>query len=84
MTLHGVRFVMDGGRWDRFKKNPVMLYMHTRGKVVGKWSNVRFEYGAWVATPVFDLKDSFAANIARQVKDEFLIACSIGVHIHKA
>jgi hypothetical protein len=84
MTMHGVRFQMTGGRWDRFKKNPVMLYMHTRGRVVGKWIDLRFESGAWMAKPVFDLKDSLGVEIARQVGDGFLNACSIGVQIHKA
>lgn len=84
MTMHGIRFSIKGGRWERFNKNPVMLYMHTRGKVVGKWVNVRLEAGAYKADPVFDLKNQFSAEIARQVNDEFLNACSIGVQIHSA
>lgn len=84
MTMHGVRFQMEGGRWERFNKNPIMLYMHVRGKVIGKWVNVRFEAGAWYADPVFDMKDKEAEEIGRKVEDGFLNASSIGVHIHAA
>ena len=33
-----------GIRTERFKKNPVMLYMHAREKgVIGRWDNIRTE-----------------------------------------
>lgn len=33
-----------GIRTERFKKNPVMLYMHEREKgVIGRWDNIRAE-----------------------------------------
>jgi hypothetical protein len=84
MTMHGVRFSMEGGRWERFNKNPVMLFMHVRGKVIGKWVKVRFESGAWWADPVFDIKDEEAKEIARKVEEGFLNASSVGVQIHAA
>jgi hypothetical protein len=84
MTMHGVRFLMDGGRWDRFKKNPVMLYMHVRGTVIGKWVQLRFENDAWVADPVFDVDDPEAAKIAGKVEREFLNAASIQTAVIEA
>jgi len=84
MTMHGIRFRMDGGRWERFNKNPIMLFMHVRGEVIGKWENVRFEGGAWIADPVFDKADKFAEGIAGKVERGFLNACSPGVGIHAA
>lgn len=84
MTMHGARFLMEGGRWERFNKNPIMLFMHERGRVIGKWLKVRFEAGAWYADPLFDLKDESAKETARKVEDGFLNASSIGVHVHAA
>jgi hypothetical protein len=84
MTMHGIRFAVEGGRWERFKKNPVMLYMHTRGEVIGKWNDVRLENGAWIADPEFDMEDPAAAKIARKVNKGFINASSPGVAIHEA
>lgn len=82
MTMHGVRFLVSGGRWERFKANPIMLYMHVRGEVFGKWNNLRFEENKWIADPEFDSKDPKVAPIEGKVKRGYLNACSPGVAIH--
>lgn len=39
-----------GIRTERFKKNPVMLYMHAREKgVIGRWDNIRTEGSQLIA-----------------------------------
>lgn len=39
----------------RFKKDPVMLYMHAREKgVIGRWDNIRTEGSQLIADAVFD------------------------------
>ncbi len=82
--MHGITFQMDGGRMDRFRANPVMLYMHQRGHVIGRWENLRQEGDGWMADPVFDVDDDVAARIAGKVERDFLKACSVGVAIHNA
>ncbi|TKT89479.1 hypothetical protein [Dyadobacter frigoris] len=81
MTMHGIRFALAGGRWDRFKKNPVMLFMHTRGQVIGKWNDLKLEGNGWFANPEFDLEDPEVKPIAGKVERGFLNACSVGVAI---
>lgn len=83
MTMHGIRFLMSGGRMERFESNPVMLYMHTRGNVIGSWANLRLDSDAYVADPIFDDEDPAVKEIARKVEKKFLRACSMGVIIHK-
>ncbi len=57
-----------------------MLYMHVRGKVIGKWVNIRLEAGKWLAEPDFDMDDPEAAKIAKKVEKGYLKACSVGVN----
>ena len=83
-TMHGISFAMSGGRMDRFRANPVMLYMHQRGSVIGRWENLRQEGEGWMADPVFDVDDEDAKKLAGKVERGFLKACSVGVAIHNA
>lgn len=84
MTLHGIKFDINGGRWERFTKNPIMLYMHVRGNVIGKWNNLRIADGGWWGDPEFDMADEAVKPIAGKVERGFLNACSIGAAIHAA
>ncbi len=80
MTLHGLRFKPEGADMSRFRENPILLYMHIRGTVHGKWNNIRLENGKWLADPEFDLADPESAKIAGKVERGFLKACSMGVY----
>lgn len=62
-----------------FQSNPVMLYMHDRKNVIGRWENLRIESEKLMADPVFDTEDAFAKGIATKVAKGFLKAASIGV-----
>lgn len=78
---HGFKVSLSGGRFDRFDANPVMLYDHDTGQLIGRWENRRIEGGKMPATPVFDLNNTFAAEKARQVNEGFLKGASIGIRI---
>lgn len=80
MTLHGLRFLPEGGNMKRFSANPILLYMHVRGQVHGKWLNIRLEARQWMAEPEFDVEDPASAHIAGKVDRGFLNACSMGVN----
>ena len=83
LTMHGLRFSMLGGDMERFKKNPVMLWMHQRGKVVGRWENIRMENGQWLADAVLDTEDPDVAELAGKVERGMIRACSMGVIVHE-
>ena len=62
-----------------------MLYMHSRGNVIGMWKNLRLEKGAWYADPVFDTEDNdLGKSIGGKVERGFLKAASIGIQIAEA
>lgn len=79
VNTKGFRIDLSGGRFDRFDANPVMLYDHDTKQVIGYWKNRRIENGKMLGSPVFDLKDSFAAEIARKVDEDFLRGTSVGI-----
>lgn len=75
----GFRVALSGGRLDRFRDNPVMLYDHDHKQVIGRWENIRIDDGKLKADPVFDVDDPAAAEIARKVEKGFLRGASIGI-----
>jgi hypothetical protein len=76
VNCYGLRFLTAGIDISDFVKNPVMLYMHGRGQVIGKWGNIKKEGGKLTAEPEFDEKDEFALSIKQKVEDGFLNAAS--------
>nr|WP_293845845.1 HK97 family phage prohead protease [uncultured Arsenicibacter sp.] len=81
INCYGLRLLNAGAQTDAFKKNPVMLWMHERGVIIGKWSNLRFESDQWVADPEFDTEDEFAGKIASKVQRGFIQAVSVGIEL---
>src|SRR3990167_3558842 len=69
----------DGWKLDNFKKNPLMLWSHNAFQPpIGKWSNVRVDAKALLATASFDADDEFSALIEGKVRRGFLNAVSVG------
>ncbi len=84
----GYRILTNGINIERFKKNPVMLWMHRRDDgwdftqvlPIGKWENIRKEDGKLLADPVFDENDKFAQLIKSKVENDLIRACSAGIN----
>ena len=74
-----------------FKKNPVMLWNHSRSwqdsnntiLPIGHWENIRVEGDQLYGDAVFDMNDEFAAKIAKKVEQGDLSGCSIGIEVLK-
>lgn len=84
----GFRIATAGVELEKFKANPVMLYMHQRAnwsnpKVlpIGRWENIRVEEGKILAEADFDEKDEFAMQIKSKVEGGYLNAASIAVRV---
>ena len=61
-----------GIRTERFKKNPVMLYMHAREKgVIGRWDNIRTEGSQLIADAVFDENNPLGKEVKERVDGGF-------------
>lgn len=80
-NCYGQVILTDGIDTTQFEKNPVMLYMHERKTVVGRWENIRKEGKKLLADAVFDDGTELGATVKRQVEKGFLRSASIGVEI---
>jgi hypothetical protein len=84
----GYRVLTAGINLDRFKKNPIMLWMHRRDDgwnsyqvlPIGRWENIRIEENRLLADPVFDENDKFAQLIKSKVENDLIKGCSIGIN----
>ena len=71
-----------GIRTERFKKNPVMLYMHAREKgVIGRWDNIRTEGSQLIADAVFYENNPLGKEVKERVDGGFLRSASIGLSV---
>lgn len=81
---HGFILSNNGGRWDRFDGNPIMLFNHKDDFVLGKWKDRAVEGKQLTLSPVFDMDDTESARIAGKVKRGFINGASLGIIIHNA
>lgn len=79
MTTKRVVVPVENITFSAFDLNPVMLYNHTRGNVIGKWQNRRIEDGKLLADSVFDDADPEAKKISNKVEGGFIKGASIGI-----
>jgi phage head maturation protease len=90
VNSYGFRVLSEGGKVDRFKQNPVMLWNHQRDDVfqpnaytgpIGIWNDLQLEGDNWTAVPEFDTEDQVGASVARKVDKGFLRAASVGIKV---
>lgn len=81
VNSYGFVIQTDGIDTTRFERNPIMLYMHERKTVVGRWDNIRKEGKKLLADAVFDDTTELGATVKAQVEKGFLRSASIGVDI---
>ncbi len=89
LNSYGFYLSTKGADLKQFKKNPILLFMHQRGRWAGKESilpigtveNVRIEGDQVLGDPVFDLDDEFAAKIASKWEKGILKMVSPGLKI---
>lgn len=80
LNSHGLIIQTEGIDIARFLENPVMYYNHDREKgVIGKWIDLRKEKNKLYGTPIFDEKQDLGCLVARQVREGFIRAASIGI-----
>jgi len=84
INSYGFMLMNAGGRFDRFKSNPVMLFAHNAGNVLGAWENFSIKDSRIKASAKFDMQDNEAAKIAGKVERGFIKGSSMGIVIHKA
>lgn len=78
---HGFKLRNSGGRFERFNKNPVLLYNHDTGKLIGQATNLRTNGTQYLFDDVYDEEDSFALECKRKVEKKFLRGASPGIQV---
>lgn len=81
INSYGYIVKTDGIDTTSFERNPVMLYMHERKTVVGRWENIRKDGKKLLADAVFDESTEIGRTVKNQVENGFLRSASIGVDI---
>lgn len=80
---HGFKVLTEGIDTTQFEKNPIMLYMHERPTIIGRWENLKKEDGKLYADAIFDTESEKGKEVARQVEQGFLKSASIGITYQK-
>ena len=79
VNSYGFRLLTSGGDLEQYQRNPVFLYMHERGKVIGYLKDLKVENDEVTGEPVFDE----ATELSRQCKKQFEVGSlrmvSVGV-----
>jgi HK97 family phage prohead protease len=81
---HGFYLLNAGGRFDRFKENPVMLDAHDMSRLMGKWLNLKIDGVLLTAEPEFDEGDPEAMKVKGKVDRGYLKGASVGIIILSA
>lgn len=85
INTYKCRVFLAGLDSTAFESNPVMLFMHQRGNVIGMWENLKRDGDKLFADAVFDLEDEkLGKDIGGKVERGFLKAASIGIVILEA
>lgn len=83
LNSYGTRVMTSGMDVDQYQRNPVLLYMHNRGQIIGYMNDVKIEGDDVTGEPVFDE----ATDLSKQVKAQFdfgsIRMVSAGIDIHE-
>jgi hypothetical protein len=82
LNSYGTRILTDGMDTNQYEKNPVLLYMHERGRVIGYIKDIkREEDGSITAEPVFDCVTDLSKQCKAQWEFGSLKMVSVGIDI---
>lgn len=86
VNCYGSRILTEGIDLTQYEKNPILLWMHRRcyedgALPIGRMENLRVDGDRLIGTPVFDMDDLFARQIANKWEKGFLRMASAGVEI---
>lgn len=74
----------SGARMERFSSNAPMLDNHSSDRLIGRWSDIKFEGDQMLAMPDFDEGIELGRERKGQVERDYLKGASLGIIIHNA
>ena len=81
VNSYGTRVLTAGLDISQYEKNPVLLYMHERGTVIGYMKDLRLEGDELTGEPVFDEASELSQRCKKQWDFGSLRMVSIGIDI---
>jgi len=81
LNAYGTWLVTSGGNIEQYKRNPVLLYMHSRGKVIGILKDIKVEGDEITAELSFDEATELSIQCKKQYEFGSLKMVSIGADI---
>ncbi len=89
LNCYGYRVLTEGIDIESFKKNPIMLYMHSRDEdshnwgymAIGHWEDIEVDGDKLLGTPIFDKEDDISKKVAAKFEAGTFRAASIGIQI---
>lgn len=77
----GFKILTKGLSLKRYRDNPVLLWMHQRGNVIGQMTDLRVEGQSITAEPSFDEVTQLSRQIKAQYEAGSVRAASIGIDV---
>ena len=81
LNSYGTRVLTDGMDIEQYKRNPVLLYMHQRGTVIGYMKDIKKEGDDVTGEPVFDEASELSRTCKKQWSFGSLKMVSAGIDI---
>lgn len=81
LNSYGTRVLTDGMDIEQYKRNPVLLYMHQRGTVIGYMKDIKKEGDDVTGEPVFDEASELSQRCKNQWEFGSLKMVSAGLEI---
>ena len=81
LNSYGSRILTSGVDVSQYERNPVLLYMHERGKVIGYMKDLEVKDGEITGEPVFDCATELSRQCKRQWEVGSLRMVSIGIDV---
>lgn len=81
LNSHGSRVLTAGCNTAQYERNPVLLYMHERGKVIGYMKDIEVKDGEISGEPVFDCATELSKQCKKQWEVGSLRMVSIGIDV---
>lgn len=81
LNCYGSWLVTAGGDIEQFQKNPILLYMHKRGTVVGQVKNIKVEGDEITGELEFDEATDLSVQLKKQYECGSLRMVSVGISV---
>jgi len=81
LNSYSTRVLTAGMSVEQYQRNPVLLYMHERGNVIGYMKDVKVEDGEVTGEPVFDCATELSKRCKKQWESGSLKMVSAGLDI---